>query len=113
MITKIEAARLLVMFMEPENEADKALQVAVLTLLEEQPKPEPPAKPEPKKTKNHRKSNAKPFDLGKAQACREAGWTLQKIADELGVSVQTVSAKLREAKKNELTTVPDLEATEV
>ena len=54
--------------MEPENEADKALQVAVLTLLEEQPKPEPPAKPEPKKTKHPRKSNAKPFDLGKAQA---------------------------------------------
>ena len=37
-------------------------------------------------------------DWGKAKALRKAGWSLAKIADELGVSVPTVSAHLKEVK---------------
>lgn len=40
----------------------------------------------------------KAIDWGKAQALRKAGWYLAKIADELGVSVPTVSAHLKEVK---------------
>ena len=38
----------------------------------------------------------RPFDIGKAKALREAGWTLNRIADELKCSPQTVSNKLKE-----------------
>lgn len=37
-------------------------------------------------------------DWGKARALRKAGWSLAKIADELGVSVPTVSQHLKEVK---------------
>ena len=40
----------------------------------------------------------KAIDWGKAQALRKAGWSLAKIADELGVSVPTLSAHLKEVK---------------
>ncbi|MBQ1779402.1 MAG: hypothetical protein IIZ93_14710 [Acidaminococcaceae bacterium] len=49
----------------------------------------PEAKPAPVK---------RPVDWGKAKALRKAGWSLAKIADELGVSVPTVSAHLKEVK---------------
>lgn len=45
-------------------------------------------KPNPKK---------KDFDVNKAKALRDAGWTLAKIADEMRVSPQTVANKLKEA----------------
>ena len=32
----------------------------------------------------------KQIDWGKAEACRRAGWSIEKIADELGCSGQTV-----------------------
>jgi hypothetical protein len=45
------------------------------------------------------KASRKPaIDWPKAQALRKAGWSLAKIADELGVSVPTVSAHLKEVK---------------
>lgn len=37
-------------------------------------------------------------DWSKAKALRKAGWSLAKIADELGVSVPTVSQHLKEVK---------------
>lgn len=40
----------------------------------------------------------RPVDWGKAKALRKAGWSLAKIADELGVSVPTVSRHLKEVK---------------
>ena len=40
----------------------------------------------------------RPVDWGKAKALRKAGWSLAKIADELGVSVPTVSQHLKEVK---------------
>lgn len=40
-----------------------------------------------------------PVDWGKAKALRKAGWSLAKIADELGVSVPTVSQHLKEVGK--------------
>ena len=49
----------------------------------------PEAKPMPVK---------RPVDWGKAKALRKAGWSLAKIADELGVSVPTVSQHLKEVK---------------
>ena len=54
----------------------------------EEPKPE---KPNPKKTDK--------VDWPKAKALRDAGWSSDKIGDELGLSGVTVSAHLKEMEK--------------
>lgn len=50
-------------------------------------KPEPAQEPEPKKKIGHKERK---IDVPKAQALRDAGWTISAVADELGVSEQTV-----------------------
>ena len=56
----------------------------------EEPAPETPEapKPAPKKT------TGKKVDWSKAAALRKAGWSFEKIGEELGVSGVTVSAHL-------------------
>lgn len=56
----------------------------------EEPKPEKPA-PKPKKTDM--------VDWPKAKALRDAGWSYDKIGDELGISGVTVSAHLKGMEK--------------
>lgn len=41
----------------------------------------------------------KPLDMGKVRALRDAGWTLEKIADEMGVSAPTISSRLNKEKQ--------------
>ena len=53
---------------------------------------EPKKEPEPKKEKN-------PLDDGKILALRNAGWTLEKIAEEMHCSPQTVVNHLERMKK--------------
>lgn len=43
-------------------------------------------------------SAKKPLDIGKVKALRKAGWTLEKIADEMGCSAQTIANKLKGAE---------------
>ena len=54
------------------------------------PDPEPKKKPQPKKKQE------KAFDMGKLRALHEGGWSVAKIADEMGVSQQTIYNKLKE-----------------
>lgn len=54
-----------------------------------------PEKEAPKKAKR------KPIDTGKVKALRKAGWSLQKIADDVGCSIQSVSNILNREKENE------------
>lgn len=56
--------------------------------------PEPKEEPKPKQT-----ATKKPLDDGKILALRNAGWTLEKIADEMNCSVQTVANHLERMKK--------------
>lgn len=53
-----------------------------------------PTEPEKPKTK---KTDA--VDWPKAKALRDAGWSYDKIGDELGISGVTVSAHLKEMEK--------------
>ena len=55
------------------------------------PDPEPKKKPQPKKKKQE-----KAFDMGKLRALHEGGWSVVKIADEMGVLQQTIYNKLKE-----------------
>ena len=68
----------------------------VLTRIQVTP-PEPEPEPEPVKeapapdpVEGKPKKTRKPFDTGKLGALRRAGWSVAKIADEMGVSEQTV-----------------------
>jgi len=68
--------------------------IVILDSIETEPKPEPApsmkreTKPVQKKT--DAESKRKRFDTGKLGALRKAGWSVIKIADEMGVSEQTV-----------------------
>lgn len=55
-----------------------------------------PVKTEQKPVKAEQK---KPVDWAKAKALREAGWSYEKIGDELGVTGVTVAAHLKEEAK--------------
>ena len=53
----------------------------------------------PKKDAASKKqSTKKELDMGKVKALRKAGWTLDKIADEMGCSAQTIANKLKGAE---------------
>ena len=41
----------------------------------------------------------KQLDMGKIKVLRDAGWTLEKIADEMGVSAPTISSRLNKEKQ--------------
>lgn len=56
----------------------------------EKPAPETPEKPKPAP----RKSGGKNVDWNKAKALRAAGWSFEKIGEELGVTGVTVRAHL-------------------
>ena len=47
-----------------------------------------------KKVTNKEGTPKKELDTGKIRALREAGWSLEKIADEIGCSPQTVANRL-------------------
>lgn len=61
--------------------------------------------PEPAKAKEKKESKPKKkseIDVGKAQALRDAGWTITKIADELGTSKTMIHAiTTKPAKKKQ------------
>jgi hypothetical protein len=59
-------------------------------------KPKQATKAEPKQAPS--KSAKKTLDMGKVKALRKAGWTLEKIADEMGCSAQTIANKLKGAE---------------
>lgn len=68
--------------------AEMAELLQLLTPRADKPKPAPKKAPEPKRAKLA-------IDMGKVKALRNAGWTLEKIADEMGCSPQTIANKLQ------------------
>lgn len=89
-------------------ELDVAIRDVALGLLElpeeTEPKKEPAKRGRPKKTEEKKtepkktepkKTEPKPFDTGKLKALLNGGWSVAKIADEMGVSVQTIYNKMK------------------
>lgn len=80
--------------------AHTAIEVATnqefMAIAEHAPEPEP--KPAPKKQPK-KSTTKKELDVGKIKALRKAGWSFQKIADEMGVaSAQTIANHLKGAE---------------
>lgn len=74
---------------QKQEEATEMESVEAPKAEKQDTKPQPAQKPKktPAKTKD--------IDWGKARALRKAGWSYDKIGDELGISGVTVSAHLR------------------
>ena len=90
-MTDREIIKTLVNAIEPSTETEKALKQIVLNLLDSDIE-------EPKKVESKvnttaspkKKPGRKPIDWPKAEACRKAGWSIPKIADELNCAEATV-----------------------
>lgn len=74
--------------------------IAVWEMLSEPIQPE--KKPEkPVKKEAPKAGKKKPLDEGKLLALRKAGWSFEKIADELGCATQTIINRYKELTKEE------------
>lgn len=95
-----ELIRSLINVIGIDLELDKAIKDVVLGLLElpeeTEPKKEPAKRGRPKKTEEKKaEPKPKPFDTGKLKALLDGGWSVAKIADEMGVSIQTIYNKMK------------------
>lgn len=59
-------------------------------------KPKPEQKTEPKKPVPKKPAGKIELDMGKVKALRNAGWSFDKIGDEMGVSAQTIANRMKE-----------------
>lgn len=104
-MTERKVLQTLLRTMGSNSELNEALRYACLAILdkgEEEPEPVPEEKkPEQKQAQKPKKESAKKtkkaLDVGKMVACYKAGWSMSKIADELGCTSQTVANNLKKA----------------
>lgn len=91
-MTDRKIIRTLVRVIEPSTVTEEALKQIIIGLLEEDApkKVETKAKAEPKAAAPKKKPGRKPIDWPKAEACKKAGWSIPKIADELNCAEATV-----------------------
>lgn len=90
-MTDREIIKALVNVIEPKTVTEEALKQTLLNLLDSDIE-------EPKKVESKvnttaapkKKPGRKPIDWPKAEACRKAGWSIPKIADELKCAEATV-----------------------
>ena len=86
-VAELKESRILDMIRIPEAKQE------VITTTPMAAKVTEPEKPAPKPKKSDK------VDWPKAKALRDAGWSYDKIGDEMGISGVTVSAHLKEMEK--------------
>lgn len=64
------------------------------------PKPEPKAQPKTKPKAEPKKPGPYGIDHGKLIALHKAGWSIEKIADEMGCTTTTVRNHIRQEEQN-------------
>lgn len=90
---KDEAEKMIFGLFHPEEEAETEITENDKNSEESDENTQIPTKNEEKPTPTGRKSD---LDDGKILALRRAGWTIAKIADEMGVSQGTISKHLKD-----------------
>lgn len=63
-------------------------------------KPEPKTKPAKPKAESKKKGGPAGIDHGKLIALHKAGWSIEKIADEMGCTTTTVRNHIRQEEQN-------------
>ena len=102
-MSNIDIVKVLLKYIGSDTEQDKAIAAGCITILDHevnhdfplQEKSEAPANPNPTagaglSPKKKEVQRRKPFDMGKLGALLDGGWSVAKIADEIGVSEQTI-----------------------
>lgn len=94
-MTNIEIVKMLINALDSTGVQDEAIKRAALALLDLEGTEEPKAKPKKAAVKStqepaEKKPSVRKFDTGKMNALLKAGWSVPKIADEMGVSAPTV-----------------------
>ena len=100
-IDKIETVRTLLKYTGKDNEQAEAVINGAITILygaladlsrpvTSSPMDGDTVPEKPKKTEKKPTTKRQKFDVGKLGALRKAGWTVAKIADEMGCSEATV-----------------------
>ena len=109
-MTNIEIAKTILKYVGQDSiEVDRALCAGVILLLDgqdateqaktEQTEPEQPEKISAENFQGRvkqRRGGRKPFDTGKMKALLKAGWSIAKIADEMGVTEATIRKHCKE-----------------
>ena len=97
-MTNIEIAKTILKYVGQDSiEVDRALCAGVILLLDGQEATKPPKteRPTPATTAPKR-GGRKPFDTGKLKALLKAGWSIAKIADEMGITEATIRKHCKE-----------------
>lgn len=100
-----EIVKTILGYIGDDTEKDWILAHAVEIILDsaEEAQAAKPRKPEPEKKTEKKKpaKKRKKFDMGKLGALVQGGWSAAKIADEMGVSEQTIYNKLKLLKEEQ------------
>ena len=88
-MTNHEAIKKLITLFGSDTETNEALKVALIALIDGLDTPKPKAEPKPK-AKPKATPKRKKFDTGKLKALLDGGWSIPKIADEMGVDASTI-----------------------
>ena len=101
-MTNIEIVKMLINALDSTGVQDEAIKRAALALLDLEGTEEPKAKPKKAAVKSTQQpvekkpGVKKEFDTGKMNALLKAGWSVPKIADEMGVSDPTVRKYMKQ-----------------
>ena len=91
----VETIKTLLQYIGEDTAEDKALAMSCLVILEKEQEADK-SKAETKK----KAAKKKEFDMGKLGALIDGGWSVEKIADEMGVSQQTIYNKMKLLEAN-------------
>ena len=97
-MTNIEIAKTILKYVGQDSiEVDRALCAGVILLLDGQKATKPErTKPDAPATTAPKRGGRPPFDTGKMRALLKAGWSIAKIADEMGVTETTIRKHCKE-----------------
>lgn len=104
-MSNVEIVKVLLQYIGNDLEQDKAIAQGAVILLDAEKAPEADAAPKqrepekkPEKQSKPKKTAAKKekFDTGKMIALLNGGWSVAKIADEMGCSTATIYNHMKE-----------------
>ena len=104
-MSNVEIVKVLLQYIGNDLEQDKAIAQGAVILLDAEKAPEADAAPKQREPEKKPEKQSKPkktapkkekFDTGKMIALLNGGWSVAKIADEMGCSTATIYNHMKE-----------------
>ena len=104
-MSNVEIVKVLLQYIGNDLEQDKAIAQGAVILLDAEKAPEADAAPKQREPEKKPEKQSKPkktapkkkkFDTGKMIALLNGGWSVAKIADEMGCSTATINNHMKE-----------------